>query len=114
MDKEHDTCLCLFPQGCVSSESGLDSAVKRCSSEVLKFSFLRSCSVKDQALRGDIRSEVVGVAKAANITRKRMRDQGLCDRVWLVSRSPTLYQTASPAKRSGKGSGCETRVLVSI
>ena len=37
------------------------AAVKRCSSEVLKLSFQRSCSVKVL-----IRSEVVGVAKVAN------------------------------------------------
>ena len=35
-----DTCLCLFPQGTAFLlSSRLDSAVKRCSSEVLKFSF---------------------------------------------------------------------------
>ena len=42
-----DTFLCLFPQGNVFLlSSRLDSAVKRCSSEVLKLSFQRSCSVK--------------------------------------------------------------------
>ena len=41
-----DTCLCLFPQGAFLLSSRLDSAVKRCSSEVLKLSFQRSCSVK--------------------------------------------------------------------
>ena len=47
-----DTCLCLFPQGTVFLlSSRLDSAVKRCSSEVLKFSFQRSCSVKGLAQR---------------------------------------------------------------
>ena len=47
-----DTCLCLFPQGTAFLlSSRLDSAVKRCSSEVLKFSFQRSCSVKGLARR---------------------------------------------------------------
>ena len=47
-----DTCLCLFPQGTAFLlSSRLDSAVKRCSSEVLKFSFQRSCSVKGLAQR---------------------------------------------------------------
>ena len=41
-----DTCLCLFPQGVFLLSSRLESAVKRCSSEVLKLSFQRSCSVK--------------------------------------------------------------------
>ena len=58
-----DTYLCLFPQG-VSSR--LDSAVKRCSSEVLKFSFQRSCSVKGLARRDDEDIEIVGVTKVAN------------------------------------------------
>ena len=40
------TCLCLFPQGEFLLSSRLDSAVKRCSSEVLKLSFQRGCSVK--------------------------------------------------------------------
>ena len=40
------TCLCLFPQGAFLLSSRLDSAVKRCSSEVLKLSFQRGCSVK--------------------------------------------------------------------
>ena len=48
----------------------LDSAVKRCSSEVLKLSFQWSCSVKGLARRETsevlIRSEVVGVAKVEN------------------------------------------------
>ena len=35
-----DTCLCLFPQGnAFLLSSRLDSAVKRCSSEVVKLSF---------------------------------------------------------------------------
>ena len=35
-----DTCLCLFPKGTAFLlSSRLDSAVKRCSSEVLKLSF---------------------------------------------------------------------------
>ena len=33
-----DTCLCLFPQGAFLMSSRLDSAVKRCSSEVLPYS----------------------------------------------------------------------------
>ena len=35
-DKEHLHCLCLFPQGAFLLSSRLDSAVKRCSGEVLK------------------------------------------------------------------------------
>ena len=53
-DKEHlhlHTCLCLFPQGAFLLSSRLDSAVKRCSSEVLKLSFQRGCSVKGLARR---------------------------------------------------------------
>ena len=51
-DKEHlYTCLCLFPQGAFLPSSRLDSAVKRCSSEVLKLSFQRGCSVKGLARR---------------------------------------------------------------
>ena len=47
-----DTCLCLFPQGTAFLlSSRLDSAVKRCSSEVLKFSLQRSCSVKGLSRR---------------------------------------------------------------
>ena len=50
--------------------SRLNSALKRCSSEVLKLSFQRSCSVKGLARRDYsevlIRSEIVGVAKVAN------------------------------------------------
>ena len=47
-----DTCLCLFPQSTAFLlSSRLDSAVKRCSSEVLQFSFQRSCSVKGLARR---------------------------------------------------------------
>ena len=59
-----DTCLCLF-----LLSSRLDSAVKCCSSEVLKLSLQRSCSVKGLAEETHevlIRSEVVGVAKVAN------------------------------------------------
>ena len=50
-DKEHLNCLCLFPQGAFLLSSRLDSAVKRCSSEVLKLSFQRGCSVKGHAQR---------------------------------------------------------------
>ena len=39
------TCLCFFPQGAFLLSSRLDSAVKYCSSEVLKLGFQRSCSV---------------------------------------------------------------------
>ena len=45
------TCLCLFPQGAFLLSSRLDSAVKRCSTEVLKLSFQRGCSVKGLARR---------------------------------------------------------------
>ena len=45
------TCLCLFPQGAFLLSSRLDSAVKRCSSEVLKLTFQRGCSVKGLARR---------------------------------------------------------------
>ena len=45
------TCLCLFPQGAFLLSSRLDSAVKRCSSEVLKLSFQLGCSVKGLARR---------------------------------------------------------------
>ena len=42
-----DTFHCLFPQGTAFLlSSRLDSAVKRCSCEVLKFSFQRSCLLK--------------------------------------------------------------------
>ena len=44
-----NTCLCLFPQGAFLLSSRLDSAVRRCSNEVLKLSFQRSCSVKGLA-----------------------------------------------------------------
>ena len=46
-----DTRLCLFPQGAFLLSSRLDSAEKRCSSEVLKLSFQWSCSVKGLARR---------------------------------------------------------------
>ena len=46
-----DTCFCLFPQGVFLLSSRLDSAVKCSSSEVLKLSFQRSCSVKGLAQR---------------------------------------------------------------
>ena len=46
-----DTCLCLFPQGAFLLSSRLDSAVKRCCSELLKLSFQRSCSVKGLSRR---------------------------------------------------------------
>ena len=49
-DKEH-LHLPLLPQGAFLLSSRLDSAVKRCSSEVLKLSFQRGCSVKGLALR---------------------------------------------------------------
>ena len=42
---------CYSSRQCVSSEFPTGSAVKRCSSEVLKFSFQRSCSVKGLARR---------------------------------------------------------------
>ena len=45
------TYLCLFPHGAFLLSSRLDSAVKRCSSEVLKLSFQRGCSVKGLARR---------------------------------------------------------------
>ena len=45
------TRLCLFPQDVFLLSSRLDSAVKRCSSEVLKLSFQRGCSVKGLARR---------------------------------------------------------------
>ena len=45
-----DTFLCLSQGTAFLLSSRLDSAVKRCSSEVLKFSFLR-CSVKGLARR---------------------------------------------------------------
>ena len=45
-DKEHLHLPLLVSSRCVSSDSRLDSAVKRCSSEVLKLSFQRGCSVK--------------------------------------------------------------------
>ena len=68
--RNNDTCLCLFPQDTAFLlSSRLYSAVKRCSSEELKFSFQRSCSVKGLAEETSeilIRSEVVGVTKVAN------------------------------------------------
>ena len=48
---EEYTCLCLFPQGAFLPSSRLDSAVKRCSSEVQKLSFQQGCSVKGLARR---------------------------------------------------------------
>ena len=48
-DKEHLHLPLLVSSWCISSE--LDSAVKRCSSVVLKLSFQRGCSVKGLALR---------------------------------------------------------------
>ena len=51
IEEEDNTCLCLFPQGAFLLSSRLDSAVKRCSSEVLKLSFQRGCSVKGLAQR---------------------------------------------------------------
>ena len=61
--------LLVVPQGITFLlSSRLDSAVKRCSSEVLKLSFQRSCTVRVFSCpnRLLIRSEIVGVAKAAN------------------------------------------------
>ena len=49
-DKEHLHLPLLVPHGAFLS-SRLDSAVKRCSSEVLKLSFQRGCSVKGLARR---------------------------------------------------------------
>ena len=49
-DKEHLHLPLLVSSRCVLS-SRLDSAVKRCSSEVLKLSFQRGCSVKGLARR---------------------------------------------------------------
>ena len=48
-DKEHLHLPLLVSSRCVSSR--LDSAVKRCSSEVLKLSFQRGCLVKGLARR---------------------------------------------------------------
>ena len=50
-DKEHLHLPLLVSSRCVSSEFLLDSAVKRCSSEVLKLSFQWGCSVKGLARR---------------------------------------------------------------
>ena len=50
-DKEHLHLPLLVSSRCVSSEFRLDSAVKRCSSEVLKLSFQRGHSVKGLARR---------------------------------------------------------------
>ena len=50
-DKEHLHLPLLVSSRCVSSDSRLDSAVKRCSSEVLKLSSQRGCSVKGLARR---------------------------------------------------------------
>ena len=50
-DKEHLHLPLLVPQGAFLLSSRLDSAVKRCSSEVLKLSFQRGCSVKGLARR---------------------------------------------------------------
>ena len=67
-----DTFLCLFPQGnAFLLSSRLDSAVKRCSSEVLKFSFPvellgKGSGPKRLVHEVLIRNEVVGVAKVAN------------------------------------------------
>ena len=49
-DKEH-LHLPLLPQGVFLLSSRLDSAVQRCSSEVLKLSFQRGCSVKGLSWR---------------------------------------------------------------
>ena len=50
-DKEHLHLPLLVSSRCVSSDLPLDSAVKRSSSEVLKLSFQRGCSVKGLARR---------------------------------------------------------------
>ena len=50
-DKEHLHLPLLVPHGAFLLSSLLDSAVKRCSSEVLKLSFQRGCSVKGLARR---------------------------------------------------------------
>ena len=49
--KEHLHLPLLVSSRCVSSSSRLDSTVKRCSSELLKLSFQRGCSVKGLARR---------------------------------------------------------------
>ena len=54
-DKEHLHLPLLVSSRCVSSEFRLDSAVKRCSSEVLKLSFQRGCSVKGLLGKGAAR-----------------------------------------------------------
>ena len=48
-DKEHLHLPLLVSQGAFLLTFRLDSAVKRCSSEVLKLSFQRGCSVKGLA-----------------------------------------------------------------
>ena len=50
-DKEHLHLPLLVSRGAFLLNSRLDSAVKRCSSEVLKLSFQRGCSVKGLARR---------------------------------------------------------------
>ena len=50
-DKQHLHLPLLVSQGAFLLNSQLDSAVKRCSSEVLKLSFQRGCSVKGLARR---------------------------------------------------------------
>ena len=50
-DKEHLHLPLLVSSRCVSSEFPTISAVKRCSSEVLKLGFQRGCSVKGLARR---------------------------------------------------------------
>ena len=50
-DKEHLHLPLLVSSRCVSSEFPLDYAVKHCSSEGLKLSFQRGCSVKGLAQR---------------------------------------------------------------
>ena len=50
-DKEHLHLPLLVSRGAFLLTSRLDSAVKRCSSEVLKLSFQRGCSVKCLARR---------------------------------------------------------------
>ena len=51
-DKEHRHLpLLVSSRQCIFLSSRLDSAVKRCSSEVLKLSCQRSCSVKGLSRR---------------------------------------------------------------
>ena len=59
-DKEHlHLPLLVFPEGAFLLSSRLDSAVKRCSSEVLKLSFQRGCSVKGLLGKGSCSKRLV-------------------------------------------------------